>query len=135
MRKLALLLLVMACATVGIIGIKSQNQGTPKTVDELDKLLRERVPIGSTRSQVTEFLTSAGIEHSDYIPVDEKHLRLSDDEPQEKSALIKGRIYASIRNVETTRVANWGLFMRFYFDEQGILIDYRIEKSGVPFNF
>jgi hypothetical protein len=131
MWKLLLLGVVLICAAVGIFGVRNRRQVAPKTVIEMDALIKKRIPIGSSRLDVVKFLDSEHIEHSDYILVDKNDL---DDELKQKADLINGVIYAAVRDVQQDESAKWGLFVRFYFDDKESLVDYRIKKSGIPFN-
>lgn len=130
MRKRKSLLIIVG-TTMMMLAFMNCSTKPRVTVEEVNNAIQRETPLSSSRSQVEAFLNARNIEHSDYYGVTEEDLKnLRDDEPKDKRHLIRGRMNASIRNVEHGWISTWGIFIKFYFDDEGKLIDYRVEKLG-----
>lgn len=84
--------------------------GHNTTPNELDALLRERIPVGSNHQRVEAFLDSVGVEH---VNLDQKR-----------------RINATWRRTWVGLVGEKSIGVRFYFDDEGLLVRYELEETG-----
>lgn len=102
------------------------------TVQEVDSLIMKEIPNGSSQSQVLSFLKSHNIGHSEVLILvdDNDKSWFRDSDPIEKKEDINSVIHASLPKVEVSLFSSWGIFMKFYFDKEGRLIDYRVQKVG-----
>jgi hypothetical protein len=101
------------------------------TVKNIEQLIRKEIPIGSSVSQVIVFLDSHNISHSQVFTV--PPYGTNDDVIQKKPDTIKGYMNASIKEVRRDLLASFGIYMKFYFDERGSLVDYTVREVGTAF--
>jgi hypothetical protein len=88
----------------------------------LRKDIKKNLPLGSTASQVIEFLDARGIRHSKLEVVK----FLSDYPDEEDLRLIRG----AIPKVRQGLLIEWGIYVSFRFDEEERLVDWRFNKVG-----
>lgn len=103
------------------------------TVPEVKSMIDENIPIGSTRTAVTDFIESLKIDdlkvvHDDYY---EGMPPSSDDLPNNINADIAGYLVAAILKVESDRPdATYNIRIVFCFDNSERLLGYAISKRG-----
>ena len=105
------------------------------TVKDLDRLITDEIPKGSSASTVTSFLDSHKIEHSNYIdysaaPAYKEDSSFLNPKLDGKRDVISGFLSAKISNVSCKFLANWDIHIKFYFDSEGNLVDYIIYTIG-----
>ena len=104
------------------------------TADQFKQLVDREIPIGSTKPQVLAFLKDHQIQHSDYSQHPERESDFKDSRLDSKRALVKGYIKGIVRDVVSNkRFTEWSIELFFYFDENGILVDYHVKESGTTF--
>lgn len=103
------------------------------SVDEVNGLLAKEVPVGTSVSQVIEFLDARKISHSSYSEHLEHESEFSDNELDGKKHLMKGYLTAIIRDVDPDTWRNftrWDIRINFYFDEKGRLVHHTTRGVG-----
>jgi hypothetical protein len=107
------------------------------TVEQLNQMVKTHLPIGSSKEQVTAFIESLSIDslrvnHNDFFR-DGARLRYDDFDDEKKNALgdrLKEYYDAAIRDIApSTGTFEANIKMRFYFDENGKLLDYTIKEE------
>ncbi len=116
------------------------NESYKITVEKINQLIEKEIPQEATFSQVESFLDSHNIPHSDalypiYMPYSKKLDPIPTDSDFDsnpkldgKRSRIKTLTGANIRNTEQKLFTSWGISLRFYFDEQGKLVEYTVRK-------
>jgi len=94
---------------------------------KLDGLINNDIPAGSTTSQVVEFLDSHGIEEFGFQEGEEPIFTPTVPRPKPE---IKRYILARVRNVKRRLLRSWDLYVVFYFDDEGRLIDHQMKRIG-----
>jgi hypothetical protein len=84
----------------------------PRTVDEVENLIRENLPVGSDRVRVIQVLSDRGIETSGL---------------QARS----GTVYAIMRSSAGTSSNKGAIAMEFFFDEGGRLLRHEVREVPV----
>lgn len=110
-------LTMIPLVTVLVVSCK----GSGVTVQEVKGQIEKELPLGSPSSQVTAFLDSRGISHSDYVEGELYSV--------EKSEFVETRlINASISKVERRLWVDYDIYITFWFDENRRLVDYEAVK-------
>jgi len=94
----ASLLFITACEAAG-----------PRTVDDVESLIRENLPVGSDRVRVIQVLSDRGIETSGL---------------QARS----GTVYTIIRSPRGASTIRPAIAMEFFFDEGGRLLRHEVRE-------
>ena len=82
-----------------------------RRVADVEVAIQEELPVGVDLNAVFAFLDSRGIEHSEYVA--------------------KSRaVYAAIRNAVVKWPISYGIFIRFHFDETGLLTSHDVDVAG-----
>jgi len=95
--------------------------------DEVDNSIKDNLPLGSSISQVMAFLKSREIEQHPYTEDLEPLFAPSEAEPTPEK---KRFILARIPDVKRKGLSKWDMYVVFYFDEEGRLIEYKIKTIG-----
>ncbi|HKQ06409.1 MAG TPA: hypothetical protein VJ464_14840 [Blastocatellia bacterium] len=109
------------------------SQAPRITPQETEKMVKQNLPLGSTRAKVTEFIESLKIDdlkivHDDYHSGPPPS---PDDLPKNVKADISGYLVAAILKVENNGISGtYNIRIVFYFDSNERLIDYAISKRG-----
>ena len=106
------------------------------TVEQVDEIVRNHVHVGSSKQEVAEFCESLKIDdlkitHSGPFGSDVG----GDDLDREKVASLGSKFKeyydATVQDIApTTTTMMAGIRMRFYFDENGKLLDYSIKEDS-----
>jgi len=91
------------------------------SADELRQKIDRETPIGSDYSAVVALLDSMRISHSGYRKV--KEFDLDKDDYVERQS-----IGAQIPQVERRLFRTYGIYLSFYFDDGGRLIEYKVQR-------
>ncbi len=124
---------IIGLVILSIIGCWSSTMPAKVTVPEVKSMIDENIPIGSTRTAVTDFIESLKIDdlkvvHDDYY---EGMPPSSDDLPNNINADIAGYLVAAILKVESDRPdATYNIRIVFCFDNSERLLGYAISKRG-----
>lgn len=100
------------------------------TVEQIEQLIKAELPSGATKSQVVAFLNAHQISHSDYVEHHEKGIDFDDKKLDGKRHRIKMYIVATIPNVRRWSFFAHQIYMKFYFDEEGNLVDYIVRERS-----
>jgi hypothetical protein len=112
------LIIMLSCGSIVMTVLFGGCRTTQPSAEDMRKLVGTRLPIGSTKSQVTTFLDSRNISHSDI----QEH-----NEFDEKHQWVKFRIMtASIRSDHFWSKSQ--VYMVFYFDDSDHLTKYDVKN-------
>jgi hypothetical protein len=98
------------------------------TIEKLDNIIKKEIPIGSSIASVDAMLTKYNFVHSTYI--EELDTGNFDDKPEKLQGIAKGYIGGNKKNVGWSLLIRYSLFVRFYFNDRGEMIDYTIRWIG-----
>lgn len=101
------------------------------SVESVNQLIEKEVPPKANISQVQAFLKSHEITSGKFHnrpDMDSDFLRNS--KLDGKRERIKGMVGAIERDVETDFLMTWSISIKFYFDEEGKLVEYTVGKEG-----
>jgi len=91
-------------------------------------MIKKEAPIGSDVAAVDAMLTAHEIPHSAYQQgLDQSNI---DNKREKLQGIVSGHIVALKKDVAWGWMVRWHLAMRFYYDEQGKLIDYTVKMIG-----
>lgn len=106
------------------------------TVEEVNKMVSSRLSIGSTKEEVAQFIESLRIDslrvtHGDFQGVDRLRWDNFDDIKRDALGDKLHEFYdAAIRDIAPSSGTFEGIIkMRFYFDQNGKLMDYTIKEE------
>ena len=127
-------ILYLAAVTVATaILIPACGKTTRVTKEEVDRRIKQEIPLGSSQAHVVGFLNSLEVngikaEHWGYMP----ERPTGTYELAGRQSLVEGYIKASMRNVaqEPRKLQVYRIEMTFYFGKGELLIDYRLETLG-----
>jgi hypothetical protein len=108
------------------------KSGDQISVEEIDRLIKHEVPIGSTAKQVIDFLNGKKIEHSELSRIFQDETAFRELELKDKAA-VRGSIAAIIRNSGHDGSVTRNIQMYFYFDENEMLIAHTVKQIGTGF--
>jgi hypothetical protein len=107
------------------------------TVEQVDAMIKNQLHVGSTKAEVAAFIDSLKIDslrviHSDGF-LDLGHLRWDNFDEQKVDALgdrLKEFYWAVVEDIApSTSTFMIRIRMRFYFDQDGKLLDYTIKED------
>lgn len=107
--KTCSLWLAAAAAILMLVGCQKAAKTDDPQLKPIQQMLDEQLPLGTTDAAVNEFLAAR-------------------DYPSEPGAK-QGTIVAKIRHIDTERVQPVTARVTFYFDENGKLKDYELQRT------
>ena len=131
-RRLVALVIILAAAT--LCGCMRRYT----SVEEIDKMIQEQVPIGSNKEQVRAFIDNLKIGSLQILRNGKFHeatpMALGNRDP-EKVAELGSRIAeftgASISKAESDGILTFnGIVINFYIDKDGRMIGYTVKLTG-----
>lgn len=107
------------------------------TVEQVNKIVSSRVPIGSSKEEVAAFIKSLSIDSLRVVHDEDfgavERLRYDNFDEEKKNALgdkVKEFYDAAILDIAPSSVTFEGaIIVRFYFDANGKLLDYTIKEE------
>lgn len=143
---LTLILKLIAGALIGVVVIVALTFVVPGMyflriptkhdvkIETIRHMIREELPLGSSRARVSEWLIKKKIDHGF---VDGKTYDLNDDSGAVRSGIpvdkLSGIMTAKIPNSSRGILAEWNLIMIFFFNKQDKLLKYEIYEQSYGF--
>lgn len=121
MISIFLLIGILVVGVIFIVGCKKQYI----TVEEVHKRIRSEIPLGSTYSQVTDFLKKYNWGTSELSKFEDfgTHADMLTNEEKQK---IKWKSTGGIRTMEKDLFWSSGVEIAFYYDQEEKLITYNL---------
>ncbi len=102
--------------------------GTNNAPEErLKALIRDNLPIGSSASNIVTFLESQGIEQFGLQEDEEPVFTPSAAHAKPET---KRYVLGRVKNVKSTLLKSWDLYIIFYFDRDDKLTNYEMRRIG-----
>jgi hypothetical protein len=124
MKKIVRIFLVFLVLSISIVSCVKSSM----TEEKMEQLIKQEVPLGSSKNQVEFFLDQRNIEHSDYTESDMAPIVVPPDYGSQNGK--KRYIVAVIRDVKRHFLTTFSMYIVFYFDDNKNLIEHKINILG-----